>query len=250
MPVKVNYNNYDFPSTIRPMSVGFGVDLGEVELPRRDGAATQAGRVKGRTLVARGVLQDDDPAALAAGYDALKAACFGGSRMALPLYFGVDDRYILAQLQEWSDDYALGEQSGVCYRVNIAMTFFAGDPFWYSVSPVSVPLSGNGATAVSVGGDAPAAAVWTWTAGSSGAGAVTLANSATGEAGTITRTFAAGDAVELDTADYAVLVNGTAQFGALSGRIPSLAAGVNGITIEASGVTVSGASVAYTSRYL
>ncbi len=135
MPVKVNYNNYDFPSTIRPMSVGFGVDLGEVELPRRDGAATQAGRVKGRTLTARGVLQDDDPAALAAGYDALKAACFRGALgRRCRCWFGADDRYMLAQLQEWSDDYALGEQSGVCYRVNVAMTFFAGDPFWYSVS--------------------------------------------------------------------------------------------------------------------
>ncbi len=257
-----SFNGAAFPGTVRPTSKAFELDLGEQDIPRRDGALTQPGRIKGRTLQCKGVNTNVSPAALLAQVDAFRKACLAAGRLPAPLIWGNPSRYIMAQLQTAPEDYTLGEQSGIGYWETLELTFFAADPYFYAATgPETVPLNGSGSLTITPDGTGDAAPVWTLVVGAAGTGVITLYNALTQETATISGTFNAGDTIALDRTAYTVALNGAsgaATFGLLNGSIPGLPQGANAVSVSvapaagatSTALTVGNASVAYTPRFL
>lgn len=244
MAYRLRFGSFDFPGTIRPNGTDAPVDLGEQERPRGDGSVTQPGRRKSRSVTLRGSITATSADNLQAVYDGMRAACSIGVKGAL--WFGRDDRYANAQVESWTDDTEDGMLYGVV--VNIQVGFRLADPWWYATSATTATLTTSGGT-VTPGGNGPAAPAWSITIGTGGTGTVTLTNSTTGEAATLTGTFISGDIIVIDRANYTVSINGVAAFGLLGGRIPTLAAGANTIAASATTVTISALSCVFTARY-
>lgn len=244
MAYRLRFGTIDFPATMRPDGGASPVDLAEQERPRGDGSITQTGRRKSRTVTLRGAITAADADTLQGIFDDMRAACSIGVKGAL--WFGRDDRFANAQVETWTDD----TQDGLLWGVvcNIAIGFRIADPYWYATSPTTTALTTAGGT-ITPGANAPAAPVWSITIGTGGTGTITLTNSTTGEAATITGTFTAADVIVIDRAAYTVSLNGVPTFGLLNGRIPTLAADLNVISASATTVTISALSCTYTARY-
>ena len=97
MAYRLRFNGYDFPAGMRPVGGDGALDLAEQEVPRRAGSVTQTGRKKSRVLQIRGAFTGASADAIQTTFDAMRAACATGVEAAL--YFGRDDRYIMAKLE-------------------------------------------------------------------------------------------------------------------------------------------------------
>ncbi|BDI27982.1 hypothetical protein CCAX7_000330 [Capsulimonas corticalis] len=243
MSYLLQYGGYTFPGTMRPAGGEAPADLAEQERPRADGSSTQIARQKSRILTIRGEITAADADSLNVIYEAMRAACAPGQVAAL--YHGRDDRYVMAQAEGWTTDYSDGMLYGVVTA--IAITFRAKDPAWFDATATTPTLSSAGGTIVNAG-TAPSKPVWTITIGTGGTGSVTLTNSTTGETATIIGTFTSGDVIVIDRAAYTVKLNGVANFGLLTGRIPEIGVGSNTIAPSASTVSIASLACSYTAR--
>lgn len=257
MAYLLQFGGFAFPSGFAPMSHESPKDLAEQERPRASGAVTQAARQQARRLSVEGSAMGfgGGPAAVQAAVDAVRGACEAGGPPQ-PLFFGRDDRFVLAQCSGVSESYQEGGGGswyGASHRLLIS--FLAGDPFFYATGQTPAPgLTGAGGT-VTPGGNAPAFAAWSITVTAGGAGQIVLANATTGQSallGTAGTAWAAGDVVALTrtATSYTVTKNGQTAPGLMAGLIPTLALGANVITLAApAGVTLAPLGCTYTARW-
>lgn len=240
--------NYTFPATLLPAEEQGSQDLGVQERPRAEGAISQVARRQATTLLIRGALTAPDADTLFALHQALKAAAYAGKQQ---LWYGRDDRYYRdVQLSSFGTTYDEGKMYGVWAAYSL--TFVASDyPLAFDVAPQTVALAA-GASPYTITPIGNASVLPTWTININGGGTwpIGLSNQATGESCSLIGTFAAGDVIVLTRDGYTVTRNGGAEFGLLSGRIPTLTPGPNVISLTAGGgVTLAAGSVIYTARY-
>jgi phage-related protein len=249
MAYLLQFNGYTLPSTLMPNGGQRQSDLGDQELPRADGASVQPARRRSRPLSVQGSITAATADALESILDDLESACQTPDGPA-QLFFGRDDRYYLAQVQQYSAAYSEGLTWGLFATVQIG--FFAQQPDAYGITPVTASVS-TSASSLTPLGDAPTLPAWTITIGSAGTGPITLTNSTTLETCTLTPvsgSFGAGDVLALARDGYTVTQNGAAAFGLLGGRMPRLMPGANSLSLTAGGTaTISSASVTYTPRW-
>lgn len=251
----LQFGGYVLPTTIRYDGQKATLDLAEVELPRRAGAASQVGRMQPVTINVRGSLSSDTPSDLLALWGTVKANLITGYEK---LFAGRDDRYFIAQVESITDSSKDGRAYGT--MMDVAITFKADDPFAYDVAGIQTYNFPDPIGAGTVPNDGTAdetLPVWTISGISAGAGTVTLTNVTTGESCTLSGTFAVGDTIVLNRGwdatlgrDYTVKWNGTDQFGLLSGQIPMLVPGANEIAVSSTAVAVASVSCQWINRYV
>ncbi len=248
MAYRLRFGAYDFPLTLRPAEEQGNQDLATQERPRGEGGISQVARRQGTTLPIRGELTAPDADTLNTMHRALKSAVYSGKQQ---LWFGRDDCYYRdAQLKSFSTSYDEGKLYGLWAAYSL--TFEANDyPLAFDVAPQTLPL-GAGASPYTITPVGNASVLPTWTINVNGGGTwpISLSNQATGESCSLIGTFAAGDVIVLTRNGYTVTRNGGAEFGLLSGRIPTLIPGPNVVSLTAGGgVTLAAGSVSYTARW-
>jgi phage-related protein len=211
--------------------------------PGRDGEYSQGGLVGARRLVVSGVLiaaSGDDIDTL---WDAFVAAHAPGAAQAL--YPDRSDRYLRAEVEMIQET-----QGGETYMgaVPWEVAFVCVNPFYYAATATAPVLTTGGGT-FTVGGSAPALGAFTLNVSAIGSGgSITVTNSTTGKAFTITPTATGNIIIDCDAETVTRAgVDVTAEF---SGLFFALSVGSNTIAITtAGGATLSAASLSYRNRW-
>jgi hypothetical protein len=268
MAYKLAFGSYVFPAGFKPVGQDSAVDIAEQERPLTAGSLVQAGRTQSRKLQITGAVMGTDAAAIQATIDEMRQ----NVRTQGPgqLWFGRDDRYILAQCVGLSEEYASGGGDGTeasMFGVShaISLSFVAGWPYYVDAAgSVTATFSASGGTiTLATASDppqspnAPAFGVWTLTIATAGTGTIVLTNTTTSEAAILTGTFAASDTLTLTRLPqswppvYQASHNGTVSPQLMTGIIPHLEPGANVITtVVTGGVGLSGGEIVYTPGWL
>ena len=158
----LQFGSFVFPAGFAPMSQDSPRDIAEQERPRAAGAIVQNGRHQPRRLTVEGSALGfgGGAAAIQSAVDAIRGACEAAGAPQ-KLFFGRSDRYCWAQLVSASESYKQGDGSAYGVDHRLALSFVAGDPFFYDnggpVSPAGLTSAGG---TITPAGNAPAFATW------------------------------------------------------------------------------------------
>ena len=215
----------------------------------RDGAFADDSLFEPRRVTFQGLLTGpggaQDAASLRAAWLAFKGAHQAGPARRLMID---NDQYLNARVETLSDT-----SSGLYHKTVVG--FLAFDPFWYSVSTSTLPLTVGGTTAVTTGGTAYSWPIFSFTVSAAPAGAlITLSNAA--DALVSLAPPAAGTYTVDCGAETITDGAGADQFGGMTGDLPILVAGsglygaANALTLTATGgCALSAASVSWQDRW-
>jgi phage-related protein len=175
-----------------------------VQLARRDGSVKLYDRLEGRSILVEGTIVSDDPAALRASMDALKALLLVGERA---LRITEDGSYREWGSAELANINVSREAQALTYAA-FSAEFYSGDPF--AIDGVTDTLvnqaahtAATGAFAITAGGTYYAAPDITITltaiSPTNSDVNIVVGNPATSQYLTLSETWAAGDVITIDT---------------------------------------------------
>jgi phage-related protein len=217
-------------------------------VPRSDVSRAQDGNLGPRRITARGIIGPDGGGTrdqLREIEDAFNWAHRPGYRQ----LFRDSDRFLTAEVRRLT----LGADEGFSW-MPFSVEWEAADPFWYATAADtdtwSTPADGN-TRDLDNDGSATARPSFTVTVGSDGDLTLTLTNSTTGQAFTVTALpVTSGQALVIDCAAQTVKLAGTNRLSYFSGKFFALDPGTNTLTLALSGVTLSSIGSSWTTRWL
>jgi len=210
-------------------------------IPKSDGSIAETAKRKSLTITVKGDIGGTDYDDLRTNLDTLKAGLFNGKQK----FTTDDDRYITAQLMNFTYNYAW-----IRTLATWTATFEAHYPFWLAETETTddrVPTSGAGYT-INNAGNAPARVKVEITAGPYDvADTCKLENTTREESLQYRGTIVATKTLEIDnrydTEDFQVLNDGTDDFKNFEGNFLTLDPGDN--TIEFTGSVATSVKLYY-----
>jgi phage-related protein len=211
------------------------------DIPKTDGSIAETGRLRELQITVSGDVAGTSYENLRTNLDALKAALNNGFQK----FTKDDERYVMAQLKDFSYKYA-----HLCVIATWKATFIAHYPFWLSetiYTDTRTPTSGSGYT-IANSGNAPTRVKIEVTAPAGGiANNFCFENTTRSEICKFTGTIAASKVLEIDnrvdTDDFEVLNDGVDAHQYFEGDFINLSPGNN--TIEFNGTANASIKLSY-----